>query len=122
MKYSYSYLDERFTNALRSLSTSSKSLQERLHLVSIDLVAVRPQHFEDPEMCSVFEDIDARITRIKDDRLGSIPATLAKMTNDEAEAMAKDIFSLAMAVRGKVQDEEISAAKNANKVANNEHP
>lgn len=91
-KLAYPY--EKFSSALEALATSSATLQRRLEVAYLTFNPVKEDDFDDDEMRSAYREIMESLTKIKDPGRGYVPATLAQMNDEEAEAVAEKIYDL----------------------------
>lgn len=90
-----SYPHEKFLNAAEHLAVSPAPIQERLQQCTRTFSAIQSRDFDDyPEIKSVYDEAMRRLTVVKNDPLGSIPATTSQMTDDEASEVAQLIFKI----------------------------
>jgi hypothetical protein len=89
------YVRERLAEAVHALATSDGPLPERLFSASLATSTLQPQDFADPEGRADFGAIREMLTR-REARAneGRVRATLARMSDAEARALAELIFEL----------------------------
>lgn len=89
-------------NAVYTLATSADRIQERLALAAMDLIVLRPEELP-VELRDRFEELLNELTKenaIADE--GTVAATMRKMSDTQAEKLARDIFDIYTELRGGV--------------------
>lgn len=89
------YIRERLARAVHALATADGPLPERLFSASLATTTLHPRDFADPEGRADFGAIREMLTRREAlANEGRVRATLARMSDDEARAVAERIFEL----------------------------
>jgi hypothetical protein len=89
------YVRERLAQAVHALATADGPLPERLFSASLAISTLRSRDFADPESRADFGAIREMLTRREADaNEGRIRATLARISDAEAAAVAERIFEL----------------------------
>ena len=89
------YVRERLAEAVHSLATSDAPLPERLFSASLATSTLQPRDFAEPESRADFGAIREMLTRREAvANEGRVRATLARMSDAEARALAERIFEL----------------------------
>lgn len=89
------YVRERLAQAVHALATADGTLPERLFSASLATSTLQPRDFGDPESRADFGAIREMLTRREADaNEGRIRATLERMSDAEARAVAERIFEL----------------------------
>ena len=94
------YVREKLWQAVDCLATSAEPIQRRLVGAGHYLVRLKPSHFPDDEGRVVFSAIMDSLTTTGDRGRGSLEDTTSRMSDDQAQAAAQQIFSLATRYRG----------------------
>lgn len=97
--HDFGYPHEKFSNAVDTLAGPAP-LQTRLHHAWMSFHAIQPKDFTDlghPEMQTAYEEIMTRLTKVRDadPEKGYVPATLERMTTEEATELSRMIVALA---------------------------
>lgn len=97
---SLDYLREKFWLAADALATSSATIQKRLLSATSCLISLRSEDFPGTFRAE-FDDLWHNLTRKNPvGSEGSIEATISSLSDEEAEKLAKRIFSLFTTIRG----------------------
>ena len=89
------YVRVRLAQAVHALATTDGPLPERLFSASLAISTLHPRDFADPESRADFGAIREMLTRHEAlAKEGRIRATLARMSDAEARAVAERIFEL----------------------------
>ncbi|GEM_PF-5630688 len=86
----HSWVHQRLTVAVETLTTGQGRLQERLVHAGMTLIALRPEDFHDVQQRKRFEAVVDALTNE-----GTIAATTAILSDEHASEIASDIFALA---------------------------
>ena len=92
-----SYPWEKFSMALFSLAREGP-LQSRLHGAYMSFHPLRAQDFNDPGLRDRYQEIMRRLTAVKNSEKGHVPATLEKMSDEEAGEVANLILDITFAI------------------------
>ncbi len=94
------YPDEKFTNAIDTMATSPKSIQERVgDAYLFNLIHVKTEEVPE-EIQAEFDEVKKKLTRVEavgDE--GSVAATTTQMSTNEAIEIAKEILYMAYFVK-----------------------
>lgn len=89
------YAWEKLSTAIYSL-VGLQPIKERLHTAWMSFHTLNLGRFDDPELEAAFQAIMAKLTVVRSDPgKGHVPATLEKMTDDDAVEVAREIVDLA---------------------------
>jgi len=92
---SESYEREKLGAAVHALAASAAPIQKRLEYAWTAMHTMINHGFTDPERQAEFESINERLTADKSDsHAGYVATTCARLTDDEAAAIARDIVDL----------------------------
>jgi hypothetical protein len=89
------YVREKLAQAVDALATGAGPLRQRLFLAALATSTLQPRDFADDESRTGFGAIREMLTRheaVADE--GRVGATLARMSDDEARALARRILEL----------------------------
>ncbi|MCA3379633.1 MAG: hypothetical protein INF65_17360 [Roseomonas sp.] len=91
-----SYVYEKLSTAVQSLATNTENLQTRLEFAYTGaLIRLTEDDFAKADQKKLFGEIKEVITAIDgNSELGSVRATLNKMSDDAARELAKKVFEL----------------------------
>ncbi|SRR6266436_10447331 len=92
------YANEKFHTAAYALARNG-SLKKRLHSAYMSFHPIQAKDFADPELRALYEEIMRRLTVVEDADKGYVPATLEKMTDEEADAVSSLIMELAFGIQ-----------------------
>jgi hypothetical protein len=97
------YAYEKFMVAVDGMATSTKDLQSRLGDAFVgSLIRLQPEDFGDHEDKEAFESIVRELTKIKaEGSEGNVAATVRRMSDEEAVAVARKIVNLQHSLRRK---------------------
>jgi hypothetical protein len=89
---------EKFSNAVYALA-SEGPLQERILAAYMSFHVLTAKDFTDPDLREQFEEIERRLTVVKDDpQKGFVPATLDRMSDAEAREVASLIVEMTFSI------------------------
>ena len=89
------YVRERLARAAEVLAADPRPLQQRLFSAALVTSTLQPRDFVDEDDRAAFGAIRAMLTRYEPDGSeGRVTATLARMSDDEARAVAQHILEL----------------------------
>lgn len=94
MNRELSYAYEKFSIAVGSMASSAAPIQRRLHSAYMSFHPVQARDFKDEGMRGLYMQIMDGLTKVKDPDTGYVPATLAQMTDEEAQRIAGLIVDL----------------------------
>ena len=114
---SAAYEREKLGNAIRVLSASAEPIQKRLEYAWLAMHTLTMQPLVDPERNKALQSIHERLTADKSDsRAGHVATTTARLSDDDALAIARDIVDLYSGIchaRIYKLEDELQAAKAA---------
>lgn len=100
------YPHEKFSNAVRSMAVSPKSIQERVGEAYVfNLIHLKPEDLPD-EIRYRFTEMTNKLTaRTSIGDEGTVAATTRQMSTDEAIAIAQELLYMADAIDSAFRDE-----------------
>jgi len=88
------YALEKLRLAIEGMAVSPRPLQLRLESAHLTFHPIREDDFPSDGMKAIYRDLMDRLTAVKDPSRGYVPATVAQLSDDEAEEIARMIVNL----------------------------
>lgn len=101
---SVSYALEKFGSAVNVMATSAASIQQRLLMAYNAFHPATTDDFPTEDMKIKHKQLMTALTSVKDSVLGYVPATVAQMTDGDAETVAELIYELAYDLRSWIDE------------------
>lgn len=93
------YEREKLGNAVDALGSSAQPIQKRLEYPWLAMHTLEVHGMINPERKAAYDSICERLTADKsDEHAGHVPTTTSRLSDDEAEAIARDIVGLHSAI------------------------
>lgn len=89
--------------AVRELATGSSRLQRRLEYAGLQFAPLPPDAFSPGRERALAEHIRAKLAEVSDEQKGSIVATTAALSDEDARVLATDFVNLYDSVAGFIE-------------------
>ncbi|TBE66404.1 hypothetical protein ELH00_10605 [Rhizobium ruizarguesonis] len=88
------YVREKFLSSIHMMAVSPVPLQKRLEYAYMTFHPIKEEDLPTDELKGFYRDLMEKLTKVKDQQEGYVPATTRQMTDEEAREAAELIFNI----------------------------